>query len=113
MSEHNLDITIGSEPFEMRRDNTSLFTHLGELAMYDHVFFVRNEEEDGFRGTYLFRQAQGFKEIVEFMAEHEYPAHLNMLEVSDSDRQAWENFMYKDLRSLDSLPDEWDDGNAA
>jgi hypothetical protein len=52
-------LNIGDGEVEMHRFNSSLFTHIGNLAMYDHVFLQYEEGED--MGAYIFRQNPAFE----------------------------------------------------
>lgn len=98
------NVILGSEPVEMRRDNTSLFLHLGEAAVYDHIYHVR----DAGGGTYVPNTAAKYEEIRDFLLENQYPAHVNLPEASDSDKEVLERFWVRDLGSMASFPEEWE-----
>lgn len=89
-------------------DNTTLFTHIGELAMYDHVFVVTNEEES--RGAYIFRTSNVFEQIVPYLFEHDYPMHLNLRDIADCDRDAYEHYLEKELQEIPEffVPGDWE-----
>lgn len=103
-----LDLNIGGEHFHMTRENTSLFRFAGELAIYDHVFFVTEERENGaVAGTYLFRANEAFAKLRTFMEENLYPQHVNLQEVAQCDLDAWNSHYLKDLNDTSSVPEEW------
>lgn len=113
MSEHAEDelmLHIGETDFLMTRENAVLFTFFGRLATRNHVFLITGETEDEvMTGSYIFAHATAFNALASFMAEYDYPARLNHLEVPDGDETAFQ-------RSLDQLggediedfiPDDW------
>ena len=109
-NEPKLRLNINDSEFEATRDNTSLYTFLGKaglnLSMYNHIF-CKTEDEDGVaRGFYLWQHYEVYPEIVEFMAEHSYPAHLNMIEVPDFDKDAFDRAIEAST-DFDTLPEEW------
>lgn len=98
MSEYpRINFNDGTD-FEMRPDNTSLFTFAGAAAMYNHVFLTLEEvEENHMRGTYIFSENSGYVAIATYILEHNYPAHLNMLEAAECDQQAWRDTYMSNL----------------
>lgn len=100
-----LEITMNGEKLLAHRGNTSLFTFAGELACYDHVFIVTDEESNS--GGYLFRNQEIFNQLAGFLFENLYPMHLNMDEVAECDVRAFDATMYGDIRSQDTFPQEW------
>lgn len=104
-----LEITMNGETLRATRGNTSLFTFIGELACYDHVFIVTDEQSN--IGSYLFRNQEIFHQLASFLVENLYPMHLNLDEVADCDRNAFEHTMYTDIRSAGSFPDAWSAAN--
>lgn len=100
-----LEITMNGEKLIAHRGNTALFTFIGELAVYDHVFILTDEETNS--GGYLFKNQKIWSEMTSFLLENLYPMHLNMEEVAECDRIAFENTMYPDIRTHESFPDTW------
>lgn len=99
-------LTINGEDHEMRRDNSSLFTHLGELAMYDHVFVQYEEGES--MGAYIFRQNDVFGVLAKYMWENNYTMHLNLTDVADCDVSAFNRSLEQQTGDLDGgIPDDW------
>jgi len=93
--------------FEATRDNTILFTFMGRLALYNHVFFIRDEEKG--QGSYLFNLHPSFNEVSEYMLENNYPAHINMREVAQCDVDAFSSMIHKDAVSEleNGVPGDW------
>lgn len=97
--------------FEAIRENTTLFTHLGRLACFDHVFIhTHGELEDQIVGTYVFRDNDQFEDMAAYMWENDYPMILNRLAVSDCDRIAWENMVAREVEyDLENgVPEGWE-----
>lgn len=105
--EHSFFINADGENIEVTRDNASIFTFLGRAA-FNHVFIITDEEKS--EGMYLFPFHDGFQELVDKMADQRYPAHLNMVDVPDCDRIAYENSLQAelyDLNETDTFPQNW------
>ena len=100
-----LEITMNGEKLLAHRGNTSLFTFIGELAVYDHIFIMTDEENNS--GGYLFKNQEIWHDMAGFLFENLYPMHLNLDEVADCDRNAFEHTMYTDIRSTDTFPETW------
>lgn len=104
-----LELNLGGEIFQMRRDNTSLFRFAGELAIYDHVFFVQEELEPGrIAGTYLFAANPAYPQIRAFIEQHNYPQHINLQEAAQCDIDAWNHHYLKDLNDMTHVPEGWE-----
>lgn len=100
-----LELIINGEEFLATRHNTSLFTFLGELSCYDHVFILKDEETG--EGGYLFKNQTVFNDLGAFIVAHSFPMHLNMTEVAECDQDAFNGTFYRDIRSNRSFPPEW------
>lgn len=101
-----LDLPSGD--FEARRDNTSLFTFLGAIACYDHVFVQTGDIEDNvMSGTYIFSTHPAFEKMSEYMVENDYPMHLNLQEAAECDRTAWERMVAQQCTDIDGVPEDW------
>ena len=103
--EPKLEITVEGEKFYATRQNASVFTFLGDMAVYDHVFIVVDEARG--EAGYLFKNSPVYDEMVAFMINHAFPAHLNLEEPAECDLQAFDQTMYSDIRTADSFPEEW------
>lgn len=96
-------ISIPGGEFDAYRDNTRLYTHLGSLAIYDHVFCTRENEQ----GFYIFNFVDGYSTIKKFMLKNDYPAYLNQTEVAQCDVDAYERSIQRFLGDIDYLPENW------
>lgn len=88
-----------------RRDNTRLYTFIGNAATRNHVFIatgVSEENENLAIGTYIFGHNEAYAPVVEWIIEHEFPMLLNESEVQDCDEDAFQ-------KSLDTLDGAFDD----
>jgi len=104
-NEPKFTIQMPDGEFEATRHNTSMFRHMGELALYDHVFFADEEES---KGTYLFSVHPAFEEVTGFMEENGYPAHINLQEVADCDREAFDELIEREASEADDgVPADW------
>lgn len=101
-----LELTDGEE-FHATRENSFLFRFAGHLTMYDHVFFLRDEEENS--GIYIFSANPVFPDIVEYMTNNGYELHLNLREVAECDQDAFNRMIEKDTApELDAgVPEDW------
>lgn len=105
----NLNVDNG-ETLAATPENTILFTHLGRLAMYDHVFVTTTQEQETSRGIYVFAEfmRQTFTGMQEFMLENGYPAFVNKREVPDCDLDAFEQILEKHSAEMpDTFPEDW------
>lgn len=98
----NINLPNG-EMVRMTRSNSSIYTFMGRLAVYDHVYYAGETEED--RSFYVFSFVGGYRELLKHMKKNKYPAHTNMTEVSRSDIEAYERAALADLG--DTIPDDW------
>lgn len=102
--EQKLILNFGEEQLELTPDNASLFSHIGELAMFDHVFVETSEDT----GLYIFGHVESFTVIAQHLVNNKYPIHMNIQEVADCDRAAF-------IRSVDDtqidvpdfIPEDW------
>lgn len=129
MENKAMEIKFNGELYLAGRDNTLLFTHFGKLAMYDHVFLIPQEGEDGDVGGYIWNDHQAYQPVVDFIQTYNFPQRLNLTNVAECDVAAhkeahpsglWvpDNSIklpkgtYTDLEDLyftDSFPEEWDE----
>jgi len=105
MPDKALELTINGQEVLATRHNTAMFTFLGDLACYDHVFICVNEEEGS--GAYLFKNQQIWRDLAGFIMENQFPMHLNLPEVAECDVDAFNGTFYGDIRHMDSFPADW------
>ena len=102
----NIELRIGGKDFEGTPDNMHLYQFAGEMAMYDHVFIIREQlDNDQVRATYVFSEAPVYKQLVDHMIANSFPLHLNLREPAKPDIEAWESNNLSDLQ--DFVPDDW------
>lgn len=98
----NLDINEGQGEFRADRFTTRLYTHLGRLALYDHIYC--NDNETSF---YIWKAfSGGYDQMATFMVEHDFPMYLNQTEISSMDIEAFDRTM-KRIADVDHIPDDW------
>lgn len=102
----NFTLGDGTE-IEGRRHNTMLFTFMGELACYDHIFLMLEETPEGVAGRYMWSSNESYPKLKEYMLEHNYTTYLNVQEISDEDKSSWEEHHLKDIRRDDTFPETW------
>jgi hypothetical protein len=101
-----LSLADGRE-LEATRDNTTLFTFIGKLSLYDHVFFLTDQERN--MGTYLFNVNPMFDEVQDYMITNDYPAHINLRDVAQCDIDAFDKMVSTDV-AIDlegGIPEDW------
>lgn len=111
---------IGS--YELRRDNSALFTFIGHTAVQglefdneklDHVYVVPDEETEEFTGIYIFKSfSPKYQALAQFMFNNQYQAHLNCPDVPNPDVEAYQNILNKRTEMYrseipDFLPDNF------
>jgi hypothetical protein len=106
----HMKLTLGEDrEFNSTPENTTLFTHLGRLAMYDHIFLqTGSEDNDIILGTYVFNTHSSFEGMADFMMDNHYPMILNKLEAADCDVQAFNRMIEQQAGDLEQgVPDDW------
>ena len=102
------ELDLGAEGKEyLHRWNTSQFTFLGDLAVYNHVFIITHETDEEASGWYMFNTADAYEEVIDFIRENELPQHLNLTECSEMDLTAWFSHYMGDALTGESFPEEW------
>lgn len=119
MSEREDELTItfeDGEKFLMTRENTSLFTFMGNLATRNHVFMALGYDEERDEGScmYVFSFNPNYAPLAKFLAQHNFPAHLNLTEVSDTDERAFQQALSTigqtgtfDKELSNGVPEDW------
>ena len=109
MSKH-LEVNIGDNEFIVTPENTSLFTFMGEAALYDHVFMKRERnEQNQVIGNFVFangKQPHIYEYLMNFIIAEDYPIHMNIREAAECDIAAFEREMFEGFE--DGIPDNWD-----
>lgn len=92
--------TENGEEIEASRENTALYTFIGKAALYNHVFVAVDDEN----GIYTFQDSPHFMEMARFAINNEFPLHLNLFEVQDCDREAYEKYIGQLTFDLEDYP---------
>ena len=114
------DITLGGEPYEINRYNSTYYTFLGKTMLndlevdastLDHVF-LQHEPEDGqvnVVGTYIFKLSKSFLSLADFINENNFPQILNYPTVPDCDKDAYMKVVDQLSSEMieDHIPDDW------
>lgn len=103
-----LHMEDGSEQ-EATPQNSSLFMFIGENATRNHAFFQQEapDENHVIKGMYLFSFHPAFEKVRDFMMEHGFPMHVNLLEVAECDERAYQAALEKEIaRQGKDLDDE-------
>jgi hypothetical protein len=106
MSEASFQLKINGQEFTATRKNATVFTFLGDLACYDHIFLNLTDEIDDANIGYIWCSSPNYEKLANFMDENKFPMHLNMPEVHEMDVRHFETEHYGDIRSSDFVP-EW------
>lgn len=92
---------------ELTRDNAFVFTHLGKLAIYDHLYV----KTGGSNAVYLWRFAPStgqevslYHHIKPKALENDCQSFLNLKEVNEKDIETYVRHATEDLKDT---PPEW------
>lgn len=97
-------LPVNEGEVEMTRENTSLYTHLGQLAVYDHLFTTFPVDGE-IGGAYLWSHHPQFKELAKLALEHGCIGHINLQEVNPTDQDSYVRHATVDLG--DTIPEAW------
>lgn len=98
-----MHLGFGDEQIEAHRGNTTLYTFMGRLAVYNHSF-IRLDQD---RGAYIFNFVNGYDQIAQYMMENNYRMYLNQTEVPQVDQDAYDRSIKELSSDIDHVPDEW------
>lgn len=105
---------MGEENLYHARD-VKLYTFVGALACYNHVFFTERTEDDGgelVNYAYLFSSHPVYEDVAKFIIENDWPQNLNNWHIDDEDIQAFDVLHFHGVYENDSFPVEWVEGEA-
>ena len=107
MSEVFGRIDLGDETIDLNNDNTQVYTHLGYLAVYNHVFVLIDKEKHV--GCFIWAQQPpdnpNYTKVAQAALDHDCQAYLNMKEATDGDIAQFEKSASSDLDG--GIPDDW------
>lgn len=107
--EPQINLKIGTQEFQLRRDNSELYTYLAQ-ACFNHIFLQDDEDEEVRRGTFIPREFIGheaFDMIADAMIDNGYPSHVNLHRLTDSDAEIITKILLGKVE--DTLPEDWDE----
>lgn len=103
-NEARLDIEVGEEIYQLRPDNTEVYTHVGRLALYDCIYHALDDED---AVMYIFREQEGFVELATILVSSGFPVFFNQREVEPYVRRAYERRIIDEV--MGGIPDGMDD----
>jgi hypothetical protein len=109
-SEPQINLTINSTEYELRRDNSELYTFLGQAA-FAHIFLEEASEGNVRSGIFIPRELIGhndFDQVAIAMVEHNYPAKINQLRVPEKDAEIITKILAgKDVEDFNEESPDW------
>lgn len=97
----------GGRIYELDRTNTSLYRFMGNLAIYNHVFYAQIEENEVQDSFYMFNTTPAYPQLEKYMVENDFTVRNNLTEVSSADQEAYIRSAIQDLGAADTIPDDW------
>ena len=110
MSEYEPQLRILSANYEVHsydREHAFLYTHVGQLACYDHVFLLDVEEDGSETGQYMWKSDPAYEDSKQFMIDNEFPLHMNLPDVTEEDKEIFDWHFLAD--ASDTMPEGWSD----
>lgn len=111
-SEHELPdvwVKLNGEPFELSRDNTSLYTFFGALAMYNHVYIQTDPDRKG--GAHIFDalNPREYDNVAKVIVDRQWPQILNCNKAYIYEMNAFEAGLtkYASAQIDEGVPDDW------
>lgn len=100
-----LSVNKGEESHEFiaTRDNSSLYRHIGQLALYDHAYF---DLEEG-QCVRIWRHDASYGQVEKYMISQGFPLHANLRAVNKYDIEAYDEMIARQT-SMDTVPDDWE-----
>lgn len=97
------------EVVPLTADNIKLYTHMGKLAIYDHLWAVLDDKES--KGVYIWAQDppdnQQYLDLASVAVQHGIEMHIHQRYVSDGDKAAFDSRALAD--SGDFFPESWEE----
>jgi len=108
--EKAIELNLGGNEYELRRDNSELYMYFGKLAMFNHVFIQQESTEELRTGLFVPEQYIGkdtFSMLAATMIDFNFPARLNQIEVAEGDAEIITRILAgSDIQDInDSFPD--------
>lgn len=106
-------LNVGGEDVEFEPRNTSLYRHIAEHAIYDHLFRLNDELTDGEQtgNMYFIRpylDEDTIDEMTEFAVNNNYYSILNIRTPAKCDVEAYDRHIAERAEQLpDTFPEGW------
>ena len=104
--EPRLPIHIGEVGIEATRLNSKVYTFLGRLAVYDHIFIISEIDGKAY-GTHIWKHFPVYQAMLKFMTDNNYPAELNSIQVEACDYQEYVRTHTGDLDNIEKAIAGW------
>lgn len=106
-------INFEGEAVEANRLNTVVYQHLGQAALYDHVFITHPNKE---YGAYIWAnqppENPNFIALVGEAVSHQCEIHVNIQRVAPNDVKAFEKACIRaadeEINGLEGIPEGWE-----
>lgn len=121
--EPSMTLHLNGREHEATPRNTALYHHIGEAALYNHVYTFMEQDRNPLTGdiiepnrrrrvgAYIFQRLMpdAYADMSQYMAENNYPAHINLLEAAEVDIKAFDAHVH--AMAEDELeggvPEDW------
>lgn len=100
-------IRVKDKDIECTQENTSLYTHLGKYALYDHVF-VRTHDDGG---AFVWRHHSQFDELADKCITNDCLAIMNQKEPNERDVETYVKHALEDSDQVDKILEQWSDAD--
>lgn len=103
--------------YEAKPSNSALYRHLGDHALYDNVFLISGDSDEGREGAPVFLRGfvdeEMLNQITHFMITRGYECHVNLPEALPAFVKVHEKSIEHEIEDIgDTIPEEWGDGEA-
>lgn len=91
------------------RQSAFLYTFMGRLSCYDHVFLLHYAEGDEVpTGTYVWSDDPLYDKVADYIQDNDFPQCLNGFKVSKQDKEIFRwNMGLEALDEAESFPSDW------
>lgn len=97
---------VDGQEVNFRREDLSVHTFAGRLAVFNHVFAVFDHEGQK-AGVWTYQDEPSYVPMLQFAQENNCLMVLNADEVSPLDEETYISKNTRDLKSTDYIPEEW------
>lgn len=112
MSYEPLRIDTDEGELEFDRDNAELYHHLGEWAVYDHIFLVFSEDDPP-TAEYIWHNDSRYQAAQAHIRRHYFPQHINLPRASAQDIAVFNwQFGVERMYEDNSFPQDWAEDEA-